>query len=381
MSESGVLAQVAAQVHSRPQHTALVYLASPTRVVQHTTYAELWAAATALALRLRRKTALGTRVGVALPAGPALPVLQLAIVLAGCAIVPLPVTDPVRRLALILQDARLSLVVTADEAGSATLHEAVKLMDTASTTPPPPSVITLALLHSQAGPLDPSSDTTAPSFPLVNEPRDDDHVTHVFFTSGSTGRPKGCLGTLAALGHYCRAKNIAHGIIGGQSTVFVASTPTFDPFFLDTIATWCAGATLALAAPTATFASLAAVLRRTHASHVCCTPSLFRTLPDAALATLPALKFVALGGEPTTLAETKRWWGHLFFIFSSFSQLFVGFFPSQGIPRFHFGQHVRPDRGVWVPNVACVFDGLTGFCPRAWRATAGQQSVSCRPAR
>jgi acyl-coenzyme A synthetase/AMP-(fatty) acid ligase len=311
---SNVLACVAAQVQARPQHVALMYLASPTGIAQHTTYAELWALVTALALRLRRKVMPGARVGVVFPATQLLPALQLAIVLAGCTVVPLSVADPVRRLALVLADAQLHLVLTPDEAGSTVIHEALRLAAPSSVTSsaaPPPMVVPLAMLQPQSQlptlAVDPPVDIPPAAFPLVTELRGDDHVTHVFFTSGSTGRPKGCLGTLGALGHYCRAKNAVHGVVGGQSVVLVASTPTFDPFFLDAMATWCAGATLALAAPAATFANFAAVLRRTHASHVCCTPSLFRTLPDAALGALPALKFVALGGEPTALAETKRW--------------------------------------------------------------------------
>ena len=101
LSES-VLARIATQVERRPQQVALLYLASPSSVAHHTTYADLWASVTAVAQRLRRKAGRGARVGVALSASSALPPLQLAIVLAGCALVPLPATDPPRRLALVL---------------------------------------------------------------------------------------------------------------------------------------------------------------------------------------------------------------------------------------------------------------------------------------
>ncbi|KAK3255974.1 hypothetical protein CYMTET_34869, partial [Cymbomonas tetramitiformis] len=63
------------------------------------------------------------RVGVALEEGPLLPLLEVAILLSRAVIVPLDISEPSPRLALLLEDAELAVIVTKDNAH----HEKLEL--------------------------------------------------------------------------------------------------------------------------------------------------------------------------------------------------------------------------------------------------------------
>ena len=116
-----------------------------------------------------------------------------------------------------------------------------------------------------------------------------DYCSHIFFTSGSTGLPKGCLSSLEALGTYSRAKNEVHRV-HSESRCLVGSTPTFDPFICDLMATWSVGAVVVLAAPSLMLSHLADVIEQESASHLCCTPTLFRTIPREHFSKLGSLE-------------------------------------------------------------------------------------------
>ena len=118
----------------------------------------------------------------------------------------------------------------------------------------------------------------------------------------------GCISTHGALGSYCKAKNLAHQVTS-ESICFVASAPTFDPSYGDFMATWSIGATVASANRETIFTMLGKCLKETAATHVLTTPSLFNTTLHDKLGPkeLPALRTIALGGEPMSL-ETVRVW-------------------------------------------------------------------------
>ncbi|KAI9315782.1 hypothetical protein DFJ73DRAFT_384404 [Zopfochytrium polystomum] len=131
--------------------------------------------------------------------------------------------------------------------------------------------------------------------------------------SGSTGRPKGCLATLSSLTSYCLGKNTAHAV-SRDSTVFIASSHTFDPSYGDALATLVAGGVIAIAPRAATFQALGSCLAATRATHTCTTPALFNTLHSTATEAnswtpdrLPLLQVVALGGEPMGVDVVDKW--------------------------------------------------------------------------
>ncbi|HEY0454106.1 non-ribosomal peptide synthetase, partial [Actinophytocola sp.] len=155
-----------AQVRRRPDELAVV--SGPTTM----TYRQLADRATALAgglagLGVRRETL----VGMAFDRSPDAVVAMLAIVLAGGAYVPVSPAFPERRIAELLDDSGVRLVL-ADPAGRVRI---------AAAAPGGVRVLGLADVPRKAGPVPPPA-------PPGRSP-----LAYVMYTSGSTGRPKGVL--------------------------------------------------------------------------------------------------------------------------------------------------------------------------------------------
>lgn len=112
-----------------------------------------------------------------------------------------------------------------------------------------------------------------------------------------------CITTQAALVDYCHGKNSAMGV-SGSSVVFVCSPHTFDPSLGEFMATWMAGAIVAVATKTDTFSRLQQCLKLSRASHLMCTPSIFSTV-HCEPAELPFLVSVGLGGEGMNKGVSK----------------------------------------------------------------------------
>jgi len=134
------------------------------------------------------------------------------------------------------------------------------------------------------------------------------YTSHIVYTSGTTGVPKGCVSSMNALLHYVCAKNEAHEI-DRNSTVLLASSVSFDPCLSDIIATFYAEGTLALPQKTYMQANMSGVCSRLGATHILCTPSLWKLMPmhrmDGRVTSI--LKVVALGGEPIPTRIRKAW--------------------------------------------------------------------------
>ena len=155
-----------AQVAERPDVVAVVC------GDEQVTYAQLNTRANQLAHYLRRHgVGPEVRVGVCLERGLDLIVSLLAILKAGGAYVPLDPSAPKERLAYLIADAGVGLVVTQDAHGE-------QVADT------PVSVITFEAL--------PAGFNHAPSTPLA-EVGSSEQLAYIMYTSGSTGQPKGIL--------------------------------------------------------------------------------------------------------------------------------------------------------------------------------------------
>ncbi|MER7986067.1 amino acid adenylation domain-containing protein [Streptomyces noursei] len=137
------------------------------------TYAELLAAADALATRLARAgVGPGHHVGVHLPRRRALVAALLATLQRGAAYVPLDPAYPAERLAFLTRDAAPTVLV----------HAAETRVD--------PSLRVPVLDVDEALATAPGSAPPAPGGPAAVTP---DTTAYVIYTSGSTGRPKGVL--------------------------------------------------------------------------------------------------------------------------------------------------------------------------------------------
>lgn len=168
----------------------------------HVTYGELERLTIELAKRLAHAGVERTsRVGVSLPRGLTELVTLLAILKVGAAYVPLDPSHPPERIALMIEDQPLSLLVTKKgmplaEGGS---HRVLLLEGLADAT---------------------RMEGSAPSFPRA-APED---LAYVLFTSGSTGRPKGVEVPRGALANFLRSMAREPGFARHERLLAITTT-------------------------------------------------------------------------------------------------------------------------------------------------------------
>jgi amino acid adenylation domain-containing protein len=241
------------------------------------TYAELDARAGALARRLR-ELGVGpeSRVGLALERSAALVVAEVAAVKLGAAYVPLDPAYPTERLAFMLADSGIRVLVTTEALrGSVQAEIPVVSVD---------------------GDDDSVASTDASSEPLVDAFAAPESLACVLYTSGSTGRPKG-------IGIPHRAvvrlvKETDHVRFAGQRVALIASV-SFDVSIWEVWGSLLNGATIvafprhAALAP----ATFAAALRERRVSTIFLTTSLFNQLAREIPGAFAGVENVLAGGE------------------------------------------------------------------------------------
>ncbi|MFH9550555.1 amino acid adenylation domain-containing protein [Streptomyces sp. NPDC017435] len=274
-----VPAQFAAHVARTPDAAALVY--EDTTL----TYAELDARANRLAHHL---TGLGVRpetlVGISAERGPDLVVGLLGILKAGGAYVPLDPAYPADRLAYMLADSALPVLVTQE-------HLLAKL---------PAHDAAVVLLDAHAEEIAARPATAPDAAPDV------DHAAYVIYTSGSTGRPKGVVVTHRGTRNLADAQTGAFGIAPGDRVLQFASI-SFDAAFADLAQTILSGATLVLAPADRLMPGPAlTVLTTEHAvTHLTLPPTALTVLsPDGGL---PAAATLVVAGEACTPDLVAAW--------------------------------------------------------------------------
>ncbi len=221
-----------AQVARTPEAVAVVFEG------RELTYAALDAQANQLAHRLRAAGA-GPEVlvGLCLERSPELVVGFLAILKAGGAYLPLDPAYPPARLGLMIDDARVGVVVTQGALlDRLPAHEArvIRLEadapddtdDTDDADDADDAGVARDVYASAAGP---------------------DSLAYVIYTSGSTGRPKGTLLTHRGLCNMVVAAQRAYGF-DAASRVLQFASPSFDASVFEILATLCNGGTLCLGA-------------------------------------------------------------------------------------------------------------------------------------
>ena len=255
------------------------------------TYAELDAATARLARWLAARGAGSeTRVGVGMERTPELVVAVLAALRAGAAFVPLDPAHPRERLAALMDDAGVSVVLTRT--------------DLLGRLPDDARVVALEAIASELEAL-PSAD---PGIDV--DPR---HLAYVYYTSGSTGRPKGVMVEHGSLSAYLAW--VDRALYRGEVEAMpVVTRPGFDPILRQLFppllrggAVWLPGEETA-----SDPAALMAALGGRRGTALSCVPSLWSALLDAAdqgRAPLPAphaLRTLALGGERLDAALAAR---------------------------------------------------------------------------
>ena len=257
------------------------------------TYAQLWERARELAACLQdHGVRQGDRVAIAMTKGLEMPVAIHGIWMAGAAFVPLDPAAPVARLASILDDCDIRLVVGADRSARLLRQLAVQRP--------------LTILGTQIEGADCVVPGPAPPEfrPAVNSPED---LAYIIFTSGSTGTPKGITHTHASGLAFARAW-AEHYRLTVEDVFFCTVPLHFDFSLADFFAAPLAGATTELVPePVLLFpASVAELLERSGATIWSTVPYAVIQLCERGAAEtrdLSRLRWLIYGGEPMPPAK------------------------------------------------------------------------------
>ncbi|HEX8150237.1 MAG TPA: amino acid adenylation domain-containing protein [Pyrinomonadaceae bacterium] len=272
---------VEAQAERTPDAAALTFEG------ETLSYAELDAKADALARRLR---ALGVgpeaRVGVMMERSPELVVALLGVLKAGGAYVPLDPQYPARRLAFMLEDARVAALLT-ERALLDTLpaHDAVVLC-----------------LDEEAGPVE-ATPAAAPEQFL-----DEEHPAYVIYTSGSTGEPKGVVIPHRAILN--RLLWMLHAFdFGARDSVLQKTAVSFDASVWELFVPLMCGARVVLARPGGHRDSryLVEAVRDEGVTILQLVPSMLQlVVEEPGLEECRSLRRLYCGGEPLSAELVRR---------------------------------------------------------------------------
>jgi glutamate-1-semialdehyde-2,1-aminomutase len=277
---AGIHEAISRQAGRRPGSPAVVF------GEEALSYRELEERANRLAhFLLAQGVTQGMLVGLSIPRGPAMIVSLLGILKAGAAYVPLDPSLPRERLAFILEDAAIRLVVTLESTASAL----------------PKGSWATVLLDAEQGAIA-RQPQAAPTRPAGSQ-----DAAYVIYTSGSTGTPKG---VVVEHGPVC---NLAHAqrklfAVRPESRVLQFANLGFDASVSEIFVTLAAGACLYLAAQDDLLPGPALVdlLSRERITLVTLPPSVLSAMPAV---DLPHLETVVSAGEACTPEVVSRWGG------------------------------------------------------------------------
>ncbi|MBW8312682.1 MAG: amino acid adenylation domain-containing protein, partial [Rhizobium sp.] len=252
----------------------------------HVTYADADAIANAIADRIMELgIARGDRVMIHLPRAPLAVLAAIGALKSGAAIVPIDVSLPESRKRQLLDDCGAKVVISG-----------------AQDAFPGPDAHSLRMEIGEHPDLLPRRRSSPNGTPVssLHDP------AYVIYTSGSTGEPKGVVVEHASVANLVEAHI---GILGtGRgSRVLQFSSPGFDLFIYEIVASLCRGATLCIPDQGVVLvgSELARVVEQHRISHLLLTASALGTL-DPCLA-LDSLGVVMSVGERLPEALAQRW--------------------------------------------------------------------------
>lgn len=222
----------------------------------------------------------GQLVGLWLPRGIDLLVMQLAIAKAGAGWLPFDADTPVERIGVCLDDAAASGIVVASEWLDAGLALPVPLFGHRDLEAEP------------GGPIQ-RRDGLRP-----------EHPAYVIYTSGSTGKPKGILINQGSICHFLRSENSVLGVREGDR-VYQGFSVAFDMSFEEIWISYLVGASLWIA-PKCLVSdpdALPLALETNRISVLHAVPTLLALFPRD----VPGLRIINLGGEMCPEALVERW--------------------------------------------------------------------------
>jgi amino acid adenylation domain-containing protein len=246
---------------------------------RHLSYRDLNAKANQLARRLMDAgVGKGEIIGVFMERSPEQIIALLAIWKAGAAYLPLDPSYPADRLAFMVADAEVSVVLTQPHL-----------------TPPFAGRVLAVTPDLFAG----------EACEVQNDDVAADDVAYVIYTSGSTGRPKGVMVAHRGLGNLAMAQHHALGIDPGTRVLQFASS-SFDASIWEIVGTLLNGGVLHLAPQEALMPGpeLLRTLKENAIEVVTLPPSAAALLPETEL---PALKTLVTAGEACSADLVRRW--------------------------------------------------------------------------
>ena len=260
-------------------------------------YRALNAQANQLARRLRAHgVERGTRVGLYLERSIELVVSILGVLKAGGAYVPLETTQPASRLAFMVRDAALPLVLTREALRPAFLEAAPSDANAPDT---PTEVICLEALAAEAAPGNDAHDANL-AVPVTG-----DDLAYVIYTSGSTGQPKGTEVPHQAIPGF--ALDVDYVRFDATQTLLQYSSISWDALTLELWPALLTGGRCAVAAERLV---RAADLGRAIADHgvttLWMTASLFNAVVDENIEVLASLQQLMVGGEALSPGHVRR---------------------------------------------------------------------------
>ncbi|HEX2091920.1 MAG TPA: amino acid adenylation domain-containing protein, partial [Longimicrobiaceae bacterium] len=286
-------ADPAATAAARPVHERFAVQAARTPgapAVVHgdafLTYGELDARAEALAEEVRaRGIGPEVRVGVCLERGIGAVVALLGVLRAGGVYVPLDPAYPAERLAFMLADSGVRLVLTAAPIASH-LHSFAG------------EVLLVDDLPARAA--RPVFGAVAPARPVSPE-----HLAYIIYTSGSTGTPKGVMVTHGAAATLLSTAVEIFGARPGSRVAHTASL-SFDASLLEIFLALLSGATLHVADRDTVLSAeaLGSLLRERQIDLWVSTPPMLELLAEGEF---PALRTVSTGGDRCPGELAARW--------------------------------------------------------------------------
>mgnify|MGYP002393343187 CR=1 FL=1 len=272
----------------------------------------------------------GDIVGLCLPRGDELLLMQAAIAKAGAAWLPFESDTPPERMLACLQDAGARGLVAGGD---------VRLDGMITWTPWELSAAVDAPLRRRDG--------------LLPE-----HPAYVIYTSGSTGKPKGVPITQASICHFLRSENEVLGVRQGDK-VYQGFSVAFDMSFEEIWISYLVGATLWVAPKMLTTdpEALPEALVREGVTVLHAVPTLLALFGRD----VPSLRIVNLGGEmcPEFLAQRWATPGRRLFntygptettVSASLAELLPGLPVTIGTPLPNYGMLIRGEDGAVLPQ-------------------------------
>ncbi len=255
------------------------------------TYAELDARSTALARHLALfGVGAEVRVGLCLERCLDLVVGLIAVQKAGGAYLPLDPTYPLDRLAGMIEDAGLMLLLA---------HDATLDALPASTA----YLINLDRSDEMAAMM---GDAGGAATPLPGPAPE--HLAYVIYTSGSTGKPKGVMLAHDGLANLC-AEQARIFAVGPESRVLQFASVSFDASVAEIAVALCAGATLVMAEREELLPGpdLVRLLSERRITKATIPPSALAVLPPGTESELPDLATLVVAGEACPPELAARW--------------------------------------------------------------------------